>query len=113
MTTAYSKEQTQQLNNYTFDYLIIEEKDSVLTLTLNRPQKKNAMTPQFMNEIVFALNYAHYNNDIWVVVIQANGTVYTAGADLKAFAGMPEETTSTVPKPENTFCLRLIFASLG
>jgi len=100
MTLSYTEEQAKKINDYSFNYLIVEESDHVLSLTLNRPQKKNAMTPQFMNEIVLALNYAHYNADVWLVVIQANGDVFTAGADLKAFAGQAEETTSTVPKPD-------------
>lgn len=98
--TAYTADQAADINKYTFAYLLTEEADHVLTLTLNRPEKKNAMNPVFMNEIVFALNYAKYNKDIWMVVFKANGDVFCAGADLKSFAGgAQEETGSTVPEP--------------
>ncbi len=96
----YTKEQTENFKNETFAYIIAEEHDHVLAITLNRPEKKNAMNPVMFNEITFALNYAHYNNDIWVVVLQANGDIFCAGADLKSFAGIKEAgKTSTIPEP--------------
>ena len=101
MSTAYSKEQVSSLHEQTFTYLIVEEDDHVLNLTLNRPEKKNAMNPVFMNEIVYALTYAHYTPEIWMVVFRANGDIFTAGADLKAFSGAPQdEVDSTIPPPE-------------
>lgn len=99
----YPEEQARQFQEHTFEYLEIEEADNILTLTLNRPQKKNAMNPQFMNELVYALSYAHYEKSVWAVQVQANGDVYTAGADLKAFAGEPQDNgQSTIPEPPDT-----------
>jgi len=96
----YPEEQAKTFQDQKFEYLEIEEADNVLTLTLNRPEKKNAMNPQFMNEIVFALSYAHYEQSVWAVQVQANGDVYTAGADLKAFAGEQQDPgRSTIPEP--------------
>ena len=99
MTTTYTQAQTQNLPSQTFAYIIVEDSDHILTITLNRPEKKNAMNPVMMNEIVYALNYAHYRNDVWVVLIRANGDVFSAGADLKAFAGNKDEKKSTIPVP--------------
>jgi enoyl-CoA hydratase/carnithine racemase len=97
---AYSAEQTAQFGTHSFAYILTDETDHVLTITLNRPEKKNAMNPVMFNEIAFALNYAHYNNDIWIVVLRANGDVFCAGADLKSFAGMEEQgKISTIPEP--------------
>jgi len=110
--TTYSVDQTQSLHSQTFAYLIVEENDHVLTVTLNRPEKKNAMNPVMMNEIVYALNYAHYNNDVWAVVIKANGDVFCAGADLKAFAGAADEKKSTIPEPSSQVALGDAFVHL-
>lgn len=97
---VYTKEQTENFKNEQFAHIIASEDDHVFTITLNRPEKKNAMNPVMFNEIAFALNYARYNNDIWVVVLQANGDVFCAGADLKSFAGINEEgKISTIPEP--------------
>lgn len=97
---SYSKEQSATLN-HTFAYLQVSVSEHIMTMTLNRPEKKNAMNPVFMNEIVYALTHAKYNKDIWVVVLQANGDIFSAGADLKAFLGHTEETDSTIPEPEH------------
>ena len=95
----YTKEQVATIKDHTFAYLIVEEADNLLTLTLNRERKKNALHPQLVNEIAFALHYAHLEKSIWMVVIQAKGNVFCAGADLKAMAGIIEPNNSTVPKP--------------
>lgn len=109
---TYTSDQTQSLHSQTFAYLIVEENDHVLTITLNRPEKKNAMNPVMMNEIVYALNYAHHNYDVWVVVIRANGDVFSAGADLKAFAGQADEKKSTIPAPPSQVALGDAFIHL-
>lgn len=111
--TAYTAEQVQDLSKENFVYLIVEENDHVLTLTLNRPEKKNAMNPQFMREIIFALNHAKYNKDVWAVVLQANGDIFTAGADLKAFAGQVTEDDSSIPKLEKEPTLGNAFKQLN
>lgn len=108
----YHIEQAGSLQGYTFAHLLVEEKNHVLTLTLNRPEKKNAMNEVLFREIAFALNHAYYNNSVWVVVIQAAGDVFCAGADLKAFSGSTEETVSTVPVPEGEVVLGNIFAGM-
>jgi enoyl-CoA hydratase/carnithine racemase len=96
----YTQEQTANFKNEQFAYVLVNETEHILTITLNRPEKKNAMNPVMFSEIAFALNYAHYNNDIWAVVLQANGDVFCAGADLKSFAGINEDgKTSTIPEP--------------
>lgn len=96
----YSNEQINNFYSQTFAYLVVDVDDHVMSVTLNRPEKKNAMNPTFMNEIVYALSYAHHTTDIWVVVLKANGDVFCAGADLKSFAGQsPDSTVSTIPEP--------------
>lgn len=98
----YTQEQIANFSEQSFAYLIIEEKENVLTITLNRPDKRNAFHMPLANELAFALAYAHYNNAIWCVVLKANGPTFCAGADLKAFAG--DDTTekpSTIPMPKD------------
>ena len=98
----YTQEQIANFSEQSFAYLIIEEKENVLTITLNRPDKRNAFHMPLANELAFALAYAHYNNAIWCIVLKANGPTFCAGADLKAFAG--DDTTekpSTIPMPKD------------
>ena len=97
----YTQEQVSNFNEQTFAYIITEITDHVLTITLNRPDKRNAFHMPLTCELAYALAYAHYNKDIWVVVLKANGPVFCAGADLKAFSG--DNTTEkqiTIPFPK-------------
>ena len=105
----YTQDQVASIHNETFAYLIVEESDHVLTLTLNRELKKNALHPQMVNEIAFAFQYAHLTKTIWMIVVQAKGNVFCAGADLKAMAGIIEENNSSIPQPKGDILIGELF----
>ena len=71
--------------------------NNVLTLTLNRPEKKNALNNVMMNEINYALAYAKQERSIRVVIIAAEGDVFCAGADLNR-----KQEESNVPRIEGS-----------
>lgn len=108
----YTEPQTQNFYKNQFALLLVEESDHVLTITLNRPEKKNAMNAILMNELAFALSYAHYRPDIRVVVLAAEGTIFCAGADLKAFAGELQTSHSSIPEPPEPVRLGDVFSGL-
>lgn len=109
----YSKYDIATFKEQHFAFLIVEEHDHVLSITLNRPDKRNAFHMPLANELAYALAYAHYTNDIWAVVLKANGPVFCAGADLKAFAGDDTvERPSTIPMPKDMIKLGDEFAGL-
>ena len=58
-----------------------EVSDSILTITLNRPEKMNADTPRMRAEVVDALNRADEDDDIRVIITTGAGKAYCAGAD--------------------------------
>ncbi|MEO1258447.1 MAG: enoyl-CoA hydratase-related protein [Bacteroidota bacterium] len=105
----YTKEQTQNIHSQTFAFLEIKEADHVLTITLDRANKKNALHPQMVNEIAYAMHHAHFEKNIWVVVVQAKGNIFCAGADLKAMAGFIEENDSTISQPNGEVLIGEIF----
>jgi enoyl-CoA hydratase/carnithine racemase len=109
---SYTQEDCKTINEIVFAHIIVTENDKLFTITLNRPEKKNAMNPVLFKELAFALTYAKYNNNIWAVVIDAKGDVFCAGADLKAFKNIEEKTISTVPKPNGEIILGDVFAQL-
>lgn len=110
---VYSIEQTQDFHQQKFAYLLVNEENHVLTVTLNRPDKKNAMNPVMTAEIVYCLAYAHHCNNVWAVVFAANGDTFCAGADLKAFSGDSQEpSTSTIPKPVGEILLGELFTQV-
>lgn len=62
--------------------LLIDVSDKILTVTLNRPEKLNALTPELLGELKDTLDAAAKNGDISVVVIKSAGRVFCAGYDL-------------------------------
>lgn len=108
----YTEEQALALYSYTFAHLLVREENHLLTLTLNRPEKKNALNPTLFKELAYALYYAKYNSNVWAVVVEANGDVYCAGADLKSFSGSNEPQTSTVPEPKSEVIIGDVFNAL-
>lgn len=70
----------------------------ILTITLNRPEKKNAINDVMVNELIYALDYAKSTRAVRVVILAAAGNVFCAGGDLKAMHGATAAgPASTVP----------------
>lgn len=93
----------------TYAFIKLQEDNHTLTITLDRAAKKNAIHPKMVDELAFALQYAKISKHIWVIVIAAEGNVFCAGADLKAFLGMLGEFESTIPSPEKEVLLGNLF----
>lgn len=112
----YTPAQVAQQPTDGFRYLIVSLDDHVLTITLNRPEKKNALNPSMLNELAFALAYAHHTPDVWLVVLAAEGDTFCAGMDLKDLSrsdglGLPTEL-SVVPDPAGPVRLGELMAGL-
>jgi len=67
------------------DHILTEIKDRILTITFNRPEKKNALTHAMYGVIADALEDAETNDNVRVVLFKSNGDAYTAGNDLMDF----------------------------
>ena len=85
------------LEGLKFSATKINIKNKIMTITLDRPEKKNALNNVMMNEINYALAYAKQEKTIRVVIFAANGDVFCAGADLSR-----TDSDSNVPKLENS-----------
>jgi|TARA_B110000240_G_scaffold63728_1_gene72611 enoyl-CoA hydratase/carnithine racemase len=108
----YKKNQVEDLSKYHFAFINVEETNNVFKITLNRPDKKNALHPQMINEIAFAMHHAHFKNSIWIVLFEATGTVFCSGADLKAMMGQIEPNNSTIPHPEKDVLIGQLFNTI-
>ena len=86
-------EEKLSLQGLDFQATKIDISNNILTITLNRPEKKNALNNVMMNELNYALAYAKQEREIRVVVIGAEGDVFCAGADLRR-----AKEESNVPK---------------
>lgn len=74
----------------------INQKCRVLYVTLNRPDKRNALTSRMCADIVKAVRSAQKRRDIGVVLIGAAGQVFCAGMDLDEASEMHEDELADV-----------------
>lgn len=63
--------------------------DGVLTLTLNRPEARNAMSDPMLEAMDRELGFAQGSKDVRCVVLRGNGTAFCAGGDVKAMGEKP------------------------
>ncbi|HHQ4608386.1 TPA: enoyl-CoA hydratase-related protein, partial [Aeromonas veronii] len=67
--------------------LIAEQQDGLLTLTLNRPDKRNALNTELYKQLVAALREAAADEEVHVLLLQGQQDCFTAGNDLADFMG--------------------------
>ncbi|KAG6121345.1 hypothetical protein E4U13_004872 [Claviceps humidiphila] len=60
--------------------------EGITLITLNRPEKRNAMSQELIGEFLRKLKTASCDSTVKVIVITGNGTFFSAGADLKDIA---------------------------
>ena len=77
------------------DEILIEDHGPVRQITLNRPAKKNALTPPMYAELTNQLNLAAGDFAIRVVVICGAGSAFTAGNDIFDFLNTPPTSSDS------------------
>jgi enoyl-CoA hydratase len=63
-----------------------ERRGKIEILTLNRPESRNAMTPELSELMADVWEELSTDDDVWAVILTGAGTVFCAGADLKVVA---------------------------
>lgn len=71
--------------------LLREDAGGVATLTLNRPERRNALTVELLERLVGHLAAIRESAEIGAVVLTGAGGTFCAGADLSEFADRPED----------------------
>ncbi len=66
----------------THETILLEVKDQVATITLNRPERLNAWTPEMAVELSDALSLCNERDEVRAVVLTGAGRAFCAGADL-------------------------------
>ncbi len=65
--------------------ILVKTENGLTTITLNRPEKRNAMSPQLHREMYQTLGELRYDKETRVVVITGSGESFCAGQDLKQY----------------------------
>jgi len=67
-----------------YENILVQTRDRVGLVTLNRPKALNALSPDLMNELTQALDAFEADEGIGCIVITGNEKAFAAGADIKA-----------------------------
>lgn len=65
-----------------FQYLLTEEQESVIKITLNRPELHNAFNPEMIQELTRVFDYINNKDNLRIVILTGSGKSFSAGADL-------------------------------
>ncbi len=73
--------------------ILVEESASIRTITLNRPERRNAMTPEMQMELISALEDAA-SSSCRVLVLAGAGEAFCSGLDLSALHAMQDKSAA-------------------
>ena len=96
----YTESDIQKFHSVELQLIKTQQDGNLFTITLNRAEKRNAFTPTMLQELAFALAFAHQSQDIWCVLLQAEGPAFCAGMDLSIFQNPALDIQNdSLPKP--------------
>jgi enoyl-CoA hydratase/carnithine racemase len=64
-----------------------QDPGGIATITLNRPERRNALSLELMRELIECLEHAGAQKDVRVVILAASGKVFCSGHDLSEMTG--------------------------
>ncbi|MFD1065937.1 enoyl-CoA hydratase/isomerase family protein [Oceanobacillus locisalsi] len=65
------------------DAVTYEKKDAIAFIAMNRPEKRNALSVDMVNDFVDALKEAEKDPEVKAVIISGEGKIFSAGGDLE------------------------------
>ncbi|MCZ6868634.1 MAG: enoyl-CoA hydratase [Gammaproteobacteria bacterium] len=92
----------------TYETLLVSKNDFVTTVTLNRPDRLNALNMQLVNELHDVLAEEDRNDETRVIVLTGAGRAFSAGADLR-----PSDTNSRPPSANASTLAEKLFQALS
>jgi len=76
----------------------VAEDGPITRVTLFNPERRNAIGPQMINELLYALDDAHADDDIRAIVITGEGKAFCAGGDFAQMSGGAGDGPQLPPK---------------
>jgi enoyl-CoA hydratase/carnithine racemase len=70
-----------------FEHIRVKAGEPVARLTLDRPERRNALSLATMREVIEALGQVATDSAVRVLVVEGNGPVFSAGHDLSEMVG--------------------------
>jgi enoyl-CoA hydratase len=75
----------------TYQFTLVTKESGIATITLNRPQVLNALSPDSLNELRDAVLAAGEDPEVNVVILTGSGKAFAAGADLQSLGNLKLE----------------------
>jgi enoyl-CoA hydratase/carnithine racemase len=91
--------------------LLVENRDKVRILTMNRPEKRNALDTELTQELLKQLRVADAEDNIDAIVLTGAGQAFCAGADLGEFKDLKDPQAAEA-RAELTMQLHLVFSKI-
>jgi len=66
-----------------YETVILEKKGKIATITLNRPEARNALNPALLRDLMAAMKEVDEDEEMEVLILTGAGTAFCAGMDLK------------------------------
>ena len=92
--------------------LLLEDRGAVRVLTMNRPDKRNALNAQLTQALLDSLRAADAAEGVGCVVLTGAGQGFCAGADLGEFKGL-QDAAAAEKRAELTMQLHLVFSKIS
>jgi enoyl-CoA hydratase/carnithine racemase len=70
-----------------YEALLVEREAPVATITMNRPERRNALSVDMMQELIDAFKTLGGDAEVRSIVLAANGPAFSAGHDLRELVG--------------------------
>lgn len=112
--TVTTREQEAGAGGSSERVLLVEDRDAVRVLTLNRPHKLNALNTALTRDLHEALTEADRDPGVRAVVLAGNGRGFCAGADLSEFPALtPDDPDAVLYRAELTAQLQTQMQHMG
>jgi 2-(1,2-epoxy-1,2-dihydrophenyl)acetyl-CoA isomerase len=82
-----------------FEHILYDTDDAVATITLNRPERLNALVPLMRQELLQAIEKANRDEGVRAVILTGAGRGFCSGLDMKASADRPRNDLSEAVAP--------------
>jgi enoyl-CoA hydratase/carnithine racemase len=92
--------------------LLVEDRAAVRILTMNRPEKRNALNSELTKNLLETLQDADHDASVGCVVLTGAGQGFCAGADLAEFKGL-QDPRAGEERAELTMQLHLAFSRIS
>ena len=70
-----------------YQHILLHSEDGLATVTLNRPERRNALSLSMMRELIACFNEIGSSREVRAVIVNAAGKVFCSGHDLSEMTG--------------------------